>query len=113
MISYTKQELQKFFEKSGAEYLEIYAYTDTTNNLHTDCIDSAYDSNGAEITSIEQLPDGDIKCDWQVMDAEDYSHSILANSCVSFSDIFAPDDKVFVIVLDYWFATHMQHPENK
>lgn len=113
MISYTKQDLQKFYERSGAEHLEIYAYIDVTNSLHTDCIDSAYDSNEAEITSIEQLPDGEIKCNWQVMDEYDYNHSILANSCTAFSDIFAPDDKVFVIVLDHWFATCMHHPEFK
>lgn len=85
----------KDFEK--ADYVEIYVETNPNGNLypHTDTV--RYISDDIDI-----IPEIDLtKIYIDLMSKDDYENTILANSSVSFTEMFDEDDKIFVIVLPY------------
>lgn len=80
------------------KYYELYKYTDSTKRIHTDTVESL----DQDIDKLPYDENGEVDVDIQEMDKEEYSHSILANSCVAWDDIFEDDDKVLVIVVREW-----------
>ena len=89
----------KFWLKDATE-IQIWEYNDgysrRHHNIHTDHI------HGTDYEDIDSLPydaDGNIDVDVEVMDAERYEETILANDCLYFNELFNENDKVGVIVI--------------
>lgn len=80
------------------KYYELYKYTDSTKRIHTDTVESL----DQDIDKLPYDEKGEVDVDIQEMDKEEYSRSILANSCVAWDDMFEDDDKVLVIVVREW-----------
>lgn len=80
------------------KYYELYKYTDSTKRIHTDTVESL----DQDIDKLPYDENGEVDVDIQEMDKEEYSRSILANSCVAWDDMFEDDDKVLVIVVREW-----------
>lgn len=98
-MKYTKEELIELAKE--ATVVETYEYTDKTHRIHTDTVkyigNSEYDN-----TEIEALPydeNGEVDVDAELMDREDYEHTILANCCTPWEDMFEDDDKILVIAV--------------
>lgn len=83
-----------------ATAIEVWKYTDRYHQrhhiIHTDFIESA---DYQDIDSLPYDADGFIDVDVEVMDAERYDETILANSCLKFSELYNENDKVGVIVI--------------
>lgn len=94
-MKYSKSEIQQMVEN---EYYELYKYTDNTKRIHTDTVESL----DQDIDKLPYDENGEVDVDIQEMDKEEYSRSILANSCVAWDDMFNDDDKVLVIVVREW-----------
>jgi len=94
-MKYTKSEIQQMVEN---KYYELYKYTDRTKRIHTDTIESL----DQDIDKLPYDENGEVDVDIQEMDKEEYSRSILANSCIEWDDMFEDDDKVLVIVVREW-----------
>lgn len=80
------------------KYYELYKYTDSTKHIHTDTVESL----DQDVDKLPYDEKGEVDVDIQEMDKEEYSRSILANSCVAWDDMFEDDDKVLVIVVREW-----------
>jgi hypothetical protein len=91
----SKSEIQQIVEN---KYYELYKYTDNTKRIHTDTVESL----DQDIDKLPYDENGEVDVDIQEMDKEEYSRSILANSCVAWDDMFEDDDKVLVIVVREW-----------
>ena len=94
---YTKKEI---IEKTkSANYVEIYLLRDTSHRIHSDNIVSDVD-----FETIEDLPyniKGQVDVDIEIMDKEDYSNSVIANTSVTWEDFGWEDyEKVAVIILN-------------
>ena len=94
-MKYSKSEIQTMVEN---KYYELYKYTDSTKRIHTDTVESL----DQDIDKLPYDEKGEVDVDIQEMDKEEYSRSILANSCVAWDDMFEDDDKVLVIVVREW-----------
>ena len=94
-MKYSKSEIQSMVEN---KYYELYKYTDSTKRIHTDTVESL----DQDIDKLPYDENGEVDVDIQEMDKEEYSRSILANSCVAWDDMFKDDDKVLVIVVREW-----------
>ncbi len=95
IMKYSKSEIQSMVEN---KYYELYKYTDSTKRIHTDTVESL----DQDIDKLPYDENGEVDVDIQDMDKEEYSRSILANSCVAWDDMFEDDDKVLVIVVREW-----------
>lgn len=98
-MKYTKQEIVN--ATKNATFIETYTYTDQTRRIHTDTV--RYIGDGSlDKTEIEALPydtNGEVDVDIELMDKEDYSNTILANSCERWEDACDEDDIIAVIVV--------------
>ena len=94
-MKYSKNEIRAMVEN---KYYELYKYTDSTKRIHTDTIESL----DQDVDKLPYDEKGEVDVDIQEMDKEEYSRSILANSCVAWDDMFEDDDKVLVIVVREW-----------
>ena len=94
-MKYSKSEIQSMVEN---KYYELYKYTDSTKRIHTDTVESL----DQDIDKLPYDENGEVDVDIQEMGKEEYSRSILANSCVAWDDMFEDDDKVLVIVVREW-----------
>lgn len=94
---YTKSQITE--KTKSANYVEIYTKKNAQGEIHTDNLDSS-----AELVTIDDLPyniNGEVDADIEIMDKEDYSHSVLANSSVSWEDFgWEDNDKVAIIILN-------------
>lgn len=95
MMKYSKSEIQTMVED---KYYELYKYTDSTKRIHTDTVESL----DQDVDKLPYDENGEVDVDIQEMDKEEYSHSILANSCTTWDEMFEDDDKVLVIVVREW-----------
>ena len=90
----TKSYLREIAKE--AKEIEVYYTSDKRHNFHTDFVKSDYN------LEFDNLPEGEIECDWELMDAERYAETLLANSCISVNDFWDFDDpkyRILVIVL--------------
>ena len=78
-----------------AKEIEVYKYTDSAHRIHTDFIESVE----MDADALPYDDNGEIDADVILMDEEEYSRTILANSCVSTKDFWEGDDKIGIIVL--------------
>jgi hypothetical protein len=62
---------------------EVYRYTDSRKRIHTDYIKSV---------GVDENEDNLVVDDYEIMNAEDYDNTVLANSSLSSNDF---DDDVF------------------
>lgn len=94
---YTKSQIIE--KTNSANYVEIYTKKNAQGEIHTDNLDSS-----VELDTIDNLPynvKGEVDVDIEIMDKEDYSHSVLANSSASWEDFgWEDDEKVAVIILN-------------
>lgn len=95
MITHNKDYLRRIART--ANHVEVCQYNDPQphQRLHGDFI------HATAFDSVDDLPDRDIMCDVEVMDEDEYNDTILANSDLSFEDIYDAGDTVCVIVLDW------------
>jgi len=94
---YTKSQI---IEKTkSANYVEIYRLWDRSHGIYSDYLESDVD-----IETIDDLPyniKGEVDVDIEIMDKEDYSNSVIANSSVTWEDFgWEDDEKVAVIILN-------------
>lgn len=76
---------------------EIYRFKFNPGRIHTDNLESAY-----EYYTIEDLPfdeNEEIECYVEIMDADEYDHTVLANSCIYTSDYLTDDEREVYSVL--------------
>lgn len=80
-------------ESKKVDFVEFYRFRDNRNTtIHTDTIISLDDD-----IWFDDLPN-EVRCEWEVMDAETYNSTIYAN-CGEMQE----DEKTLVIVLDEEF----------
>ena len=88
------------FWLEDATVIEVYEYNDwysrRHHNIHGDYIHS---TDYQDIDSLPYDADGNIDVDVEVMDAERYEETILANDCLYFNELFNENDKVGVIII--------------
>lgn len=88
-----KEKLYEMAEKAAA--VEIYHFASENRSIHTDSIKDV----AAEFNDISALPE-ELDCEAELMGAERYDETILANTCVRADDFWEnPEDKILVIVL--------------
>lgn len=96
--NFTKKEIIESTKK--ANEVEIYIQTDDRHDFHSDCI-----SSSLSLERIDDLPydeDGKVPVCIEIMNKEDYSNTIIANSSVSWEDFgWEDDDKIAIIMVDY------------
>ena len=95
IMKYSKNEIREMVEN---KYYELYKYTDNTKRIHTDTVESL----DQDVDKLPYDENGEVDVDIQEMDKEEYSRSILANSCATWDEMFEDDDKVLVIVVREW-----------
>ena len=98
-MKYTREQLKLAVRESTL--IETYQYTGIDHRIHTDTVKYIGNSN-FDNSEIDELPfdeNGFIEADVFIMDEEDYSRTILANTSTTWADMFEPDDKVAVIVI--------------
>lgn len=82
--------IKELKEKYAGQYydFEVYKNFNSSNyGFHTD-----------RIKAVDDYSDADEVIEWQLMDKEDYSNSILANVCTTWEDFgFEEDDKILVV----------------
>lgn len=98
-MKYTKDQLIKLTE--SATSIETYKYQFSNGNIHTDNVE--YIGNGSfdksEIDNLAYDESGEVDVDVEIMDADRYSNTILANSSVSIEEGNDPTDTIAVIVV--------------
>lgn len=100
---YDKLTKKEIIERAkNVNEVEIYVQTDdyANHDFHSDFI-----SSSLSLEHIDDLPydeNGEVPVCIEIMDKEDYSNSIIANSSVSWEDFgWEDDDKIAIIMLDY------------
>ena len=87
----TIKELKEKMVVWGEVYYEIEVYRPTfsrVNHFHTDNCRFVEDYND------------DMEVDfWELMNLDDYNHSILANACEFAEDYFEPNDKILCVMI--------------
>lgn len=67
--------------------IEVYRnYNSDKMGFHTD-----------RIQSVESYSEAEEVTEYQLMDEEDYNNSICANTSLSFSDLYNPEEKILII----------------
>ena len=92
---YSIKELKERYKGEYAD-VDVYRYASYVaqkdHSFHSDDIKDVYDDVPEDV---------EIVADYRLMDEEDYNNSVFANTCMYFSDIYSPDDKVLVIMVPY------------
>jgi hypothetical protein len=91
MNKYTKDYI--FAAAKEAVAVEYYYYCDNTHRLHGDFITEI------DLNEIQFDENDSVECHIELMDEETYNHTILANSGISFADIYDRDAKILVVVV--------------
>lgn len=81
--------------KGQCTEVEVYVYSDKTERLHSDFIE-----NVDEVCREELYMDCEA-ADYELMGEDDYNRTVLANTCMQFSDCNDPGDKILVVVLPW------------
>lgn len=98
-LTYTKQEI--IDKTANAALIETYELTGLGRGIHTDNL--RYIGTGTfDNQEIENLPYneyGEVEVDIRIMDKEDYSSTVIANSCEEWPEDLSDDDTIAVIIV--------------
>jgi hypothetical protein len=87
----TIKEVREFLESKNYIDIDTYQYTGKRKSLHTDFIESV------ELDESTDYP----TLDYQLLDMEEYDHSILANGAITHNDFGWDDnDKIVIVTID-------------
>lgn len=93
--------VKEAIDRYEGEYTAIEFYRpafNSTSGFHTDAVEEI-DSPVAPKAELDRIYSGIEALDFQLMDREDYDTTVLANTCLSFTDMYEPTDKILCILV--------------